>query len=87
MWWNKGGSAVKSLLDFFRQYRKGCVLFLLFICIFGVSFFLYGVPWQVVAYPAAVCIVVGGLYLFVQYRREKKKIKMIYGLTKAFISK
>lgn len=68
---------MKSLLDFFRQYRKGCVLFLLFICIFGVSFFLYGVPWQVVAYPAAVCIVVGGLYLFVQYRREKKKIKMI----------
>ncbi|HIZ43304.1 MAG TPA: sensor histidine kinase [Firmicutes bacterium] len=64
-------------MDFFRYYikgRRGMIgVFFLFVLVFAVVFWLYGLPVQAVLYPAAICGALGVLFLISDIRRERSK--------------
>ena len=48
-------------------------VFFLFVLVFAVVFWLYGLPAQAVFYPAAICGALGVLFLISDIRRERSK--------------
>lgn len=46
---------------------------LLFLSVFSVTFYLYKLPLGAIWYPAALCAVLGGIYLVIKMGKEKKK--------------
>ena len=48
-------------------------VFFLFVLVFAVVFWLYGLPVQAVLYPAAICGALGLLFLISDIRRERSK--------------
>ena len=48
-------------------------VFFLFVLVFAVVFWLYGLPVQAVLYPAAICGALGVLFLISDIRRERSK--------------
>ncbi len=59
------------LKAYVRQQRKGILVFCLFCAIFFCVFALYGLPLGAVLYPAVLCGLLGGIFLFFDYRQAK----------------
>ena len=57
---------------YLRERGKAFICLCLFTGIFAGSFLLYRVPWQAVAYPAALCLGLGVLLLLRDYRRFRR---------------
>ncbi len=62
---------------YLKMHRKGIGIFFLFSLVFLVVFFLYGLPWEAVAYAVALCGFTGGLLLIWDYRRFCKKRRQL----------
>lgn len=63
-----------NFLRLYLHYRKKEVfLFFLFSLIFFLSFFLYHLPWQAVLYPVLLCMILGGIFFFLDLKKAKKK--------------
>ena len=62
---------------YLKMHRKGVGIFFIFSLIFLVVFFLYGLPWEAVAYAVALCGFTGGLLLIWDYRRFCRKRKQL----------
>lgn len=45
---------------YLREHGWGIAAFFLFTAVFGVTFALYGLPLEAVAYPAGLCALLGG---------------------------
>ncbi|HAX83371.1 MAG TPA: hypothetical protein DCY15_02445 [Ruminococcaceae bacterium] len=64
---------MKLFFKYIRYNLRFIILFLIFIAVFAVVFVLYGLPIQAVAYPAALCVPIGILFVAVDFRSVKKK--------------
>lgn len=58
---------------YIKQRRKGIAAFCLLCVIFMISFLLYHLPVKAVIYPALLCILLGGVFILMDYRRVRKK--------------
>lgn len=62
---------------YLKMHRKGFGIFLLFSLIFLVVFILYDLPWEAVAYAAALCGFFGVLLLIWDYGRFRTKCRQL----------
>ena len=62
---------------YLKMHRKGVCIFLLFSLIFLVVFILYDLPWEAVAYAAALCGFFGALLLIWDYGRFRTKCRQL----------
>ena len=46
---------------YLREHWRVIAAFFVFAAVFGVTFALYGLPLEAVAYPAGLCLLLGGL--------------------------
>lgn len=68
---------MKLLIAYFRQRWRGITVAFLFCGIFMITFALYHLPWEAVAYPAILCAVVGLLVFVLDFRRIRKRHAML----------
>lgn len=64
---------MKLFATYIRQRRGSVLFFALLVVIFGFTFHLYNFPLAAVAYPAMLCMLLGGLWLAVGFIREKHR--------------
>lgn len=64
---------MKLFKDYLKQKRNGIILFAVFCVIFAVIFILYKISLKAVVYPAALCAVVGAVYITLDFNRVKKR--------------
>lgn len=73
---------MKFLFMYFEKRKKSLLVFLLFIIIFGGVFFLYSLPLKAILYPALICMIIGGIILFLDYRKAFSKHKRLSEIEK-----
>ncbi len=76
------------LIRYLNEHRKTIVVFLLFVLIFTSAFWLYGIPFEAILYPAAVCIIIGALFLLfcvLKAYRKHCELKRIAGMPSLMI--
>ena len=64
---------MKLLLRYLRQRRCTLAALVLFCAIFAATFALYHLPVKAVLYPAALCAVLGVLFLWLDLRRVQRR--------------
>lgn len=62
------------VLTYLNWRKKYIAIMLLGGLIFGVSFALYHLPLEAVGYPYALCVVIGVILLFLDYKKNKNRI-------------
>lgn len=75
---------MKLLAQYIKQRRRGLAAGILFCSLFIVSFGLYRLPIKAVMYPAILCLLLGIIFLvidFVQVRRKHKFLESLQGHT------
>lgn len=73
---------MKLLIQYIRQRLLTVLFFVLCVAIFFLTFSLYGLPLAAVAYPAALCALLLGLMLFLDYARAKRRHRNLEKLCK-----
>lgn len=67
-------------ISYLKQHRMIILVFTLFILIFISAFALYHLPLGAVLYPAGLCVMFGGIFLFLDiraaYRKHKKLVEI-----------
>ena len=58
---------------YLREHWRVIAAFFLFTAVFGVTFALYGLPLEAVAYPAGLCLLLGGLLALEDILRSRRK--------------
>ena len=77
------------LFSYIKQHKKIIFALLLFVAVFGLSFFLYHLPMKAVLYPTVICIVFGLVFAGTDFYHKKNKhrqLSEIKKLTAAMIS-
>lgn len=67
---------------YLREHGWGIAAFFLFTAVFGVTFALYGLPLEAVAYPAGLCALLGGALVLsgiLRRRRQHKELLRLRG--------
>lgn len=64
---------MKLWIKYMKQRRMVILAWLVFVCVFTVSFALYQLPMMAVGYPALLCLFLGILFLFLDFHRVKQK--------------
>lgn len=80
---------MKLLKDYLNNRRKLFLCGVIFILIFLLTFWLYGLPIGAVLYPSALCMAVGAVFLafdFSAYKRDRQALKDIKSVTDAMLS-
>lgn len=73
---------MKFLFIYFGKRKKSLLVFFLFVIIFGGVFFLYSLPLKAVLYPVLICMIIGGIILFLDYRKAYNKHKRLTEIEK-----
>lgn len=73
---------MKFLFMYFGKRKKSLLVFFLFVIIFGGVFFLYSLPLKAVLYPVLICMIIGGIILFLDYRKAYNKHKRLSEIEK-----
>lgn len=68
---------MKLFWQYLRQRRRGFCLGLLLCCVFILSFALYRLPVKAILYPAALCILIGLVFLWLDFLRVKEKYQRL----------
>lgn len=68
---------------YLREHGWGIAAFFLFTAVFGVTFALYGLPLEAVAYPAGLCLLLGGLLALEDILRSRRKHRELVRLREA----
>ena len=72
---------MKTFFQYLRQLRIVIAIFLVFVLVFAAVFYFYSIPVGAVAYPALVCLVIGVVIFFLQYRKTVKKRRFFEKIT------
>lgn len=73
---------MKFLFTYLGKRKKSLLVFFLFVIIFGGVFFLYDLPLQAVIYPALICMLIGGIIMFLDYKKAFSKHKRLTEIDK-----
>lgn len=68
---------MRLFVQYIKQRKREILLGAGFFLIFLVCFFLYRLPLQAVCYPAVLCLLIGGIYVWEDLRKMQKKHKML----------
>lgn len=80
---------MKLFFKYIGLKKNTVFLFLLFTVVFAVFFALYRFPVSAVVYPAALCVIIGCVYLsvsFIRFRKKHAKLEEISRLTAEMIT-
>lgn len=66
---------------YFKRYKKMTVVFLLFCAIFFIVFGLYHLPVGAVLYPMFLCLLIGGVILFADFRKAYQRHQKLLELS------
>ena len=66
--------------DYLHYRRRGLLAAAICCALFAASFALYRLPLRAVAYPAALCLLVGLCFAGWDYRRTQKRHRALSGL-------
>ena len=58
---------------YIKEHIKVLAAFLLFFCVLTVSFFLYHLPVEAVVYPTLLCVLIGVIFILIDYGKVRKK--------------
>lgn len=73
---------MKFLFMYLGKRKKSLLVFFLFGIIFGGVFFLYSLPLKAVLYPMLICVIIGGIILFLDYKKAYSKHKRLTEIEK-----
>lgn len=73
---------MRFFAGYLKQHRKGIAIFFLFCIVFFTAFALYHLPVAAVVYPAAVCFVLGVVFLSSDCVREYRKYRELLAIQK-----
>ncbi len=73
---------MKFLFMYLGKRKKSLLVFFLFVIIFGGVFFLYSLPLKAVFYPMLICVIIGGIILFFDYKKAYSKHKRLTEIEK-----
>ena len=76
--------------QYLKDHKKGIAAGALFCAVFAVVFWLYRLPLQAVLYPAALCLLLGLIFFFMDYlhgMQKHKALTAICGMTGEMIEK
>lgn len=73
---------MKFLFMYLGKRKKALLVFFLFVIIFGGVFFLYSLPLKAVLYPMLICVIIGGIILFLDYKKAYSKHKRLTEIEK-----
>ncbi|OLA46300.1 MAG: hypothetical protein BHW34_01695, partial [Firmicutes bacterium CAG:176_59_8] len=68
---------------YLREHWRVIAAFFAFTAVFGVTFALYGLPLEAVAYPAGLCLLLGGLLALEDILRSRRKHRELVRLREA----
>ena len=68
---------------YLREHWRVIAAFFAFAAVFGVTFALYGLPLEAVAYPAGLCLLLGGLLALEDILRSRRKHRELVRLREA----
>ena len=71
---------MKLFFTYLKYKRKSLLILAGFAILFAVSFYLYRLPVKAVLYPAALSIIIGGVYLAADYGATKKRHDMLVSI-------
>lgn len=80
---------MKLFLTYIKQRKKVTAAFMLFAVVFAVSFLLYRLPLGAMVYPLALCVLLGLIFMTVDFLRVRKKyfrLKRASEMTAAMIN-
>lgn len=66
-------------IQYLKQRRRLYAVGILFCIIFSVSFLLYHLPLEAVAYPSILCVIVAFILMVADFKRIEKKHKILSG--------
>ena len=67
---------------YIKQHRKGIIALVLFCAVFFVTFLLYHLPLKAVLYPSVLCIILGIVFVAIDFFHVKKKHKQLSEIKK-----
>lgn len=74
-------------MSFFFQYLRDkwrvFAAFFLFFALFLIAFYLFRVPPEAVLYPSVLCLLIGAVFLFSDYRKQRRKHILLQKLKSA----
>lgn len=73
---------MKMFLNFLKSIKNSIVIFLIFLCIFALSFALFHLPVRAVIYPVLLCAITGGIYLAADFMKYRKKCEALLNISK-----
>lgn len=73
---------MKFLFMYLGKRKKSLLVFFLFVIVFGGVFFLYSLPLKAVLYPMLICVIIGGIILFLDYKKAYSKHKRLTEIEK-----
>lgn len=73
---------MRLFFSYLRQRRKGILVFILFCAVFAVSFILYHLPVSAVLYPTLLCLLLGTVFLILDFSRAEKKHRTLAEIQK-----
>ncbi len=68
--------------SYIKQHRKGIIALVLFCAVFFVTFLLYHLPLKAVLYPSVLCIILGLVFVAIDFSRVKQKHKQLSEIKK-----
>ncbi len=67
---------------YIKQHRKGIIALVLFCAVFFVTFLLYHLPLKAVLYPSLLCVILGLVFVIIDFSRVKQKHKQLSEIKK-----
>ena len=63
--------------SYIKQHRKGIIALVLFCAVFFVTFLLYHLPLKAVLYPSVLCVILGIVFVAIDFSRVKQRHKQL----------
>ena len=68
--------------SYIKQHRKGIIALVLFCAVFFVTFLLYHLPLKAVLYPSLLCIILGLVFVAIDFFHVKQRHKQLAEIKK-----
>ena len=68
--------------SYIKQHRKGIIALVLFCAVFFVTFLLYHLPIKAVLYPSVLCVILGLVFVAIDFSRVMQKHKQLSEIKK-----
>lgn len=72
---------MKNFFGYLKSKKNTLILYLIFICIFSLSFTLYRLPVRAVVYPFLLCTLSGAFYLASDFAKHTKKCEILRNIS------